>query len=145
MTRYFVSPEESGQICLLACVLGNTGEIYFPKLKKEQVMTFSDMASRLLEDLGYEVERCNSDIDAINKSDDLLNGSKKYPVYYNVYGGPGSNMVEDNWGGSNTMYHQLLAKKGYIVFCVDPRGTMYRGAEFKKSTFLIISPFFSPA
>jgi dipeptidyl-peptidase-4 len=62
--------------------------------------------------------------------------NKKYPVYYNVYGGPGSNMVEDNWGGSNYMYHQLLAKKGYIVFCVDPRGTMYQGAKFKKSTYL---------
>ena len=44
VTRYFVSPEESGQICLLACFLGNTGEIYFPKLREEQVMTFSNMA-----------------------------------------------------------------------------------------------------
>ena len=40
VTRYFVSYEESGQICLLACILGNTGEIYFPKLREEQVMTF---------------------------------------------------------------------------------------------------------
>lgn len=62
--------------------------------------------------------------------------NKKYPVYYNVYCGPGSNMVEDEWGGMNYMYHQLLAQKGYIVFCVDPRGTMYQGAQFKKSTYL---------
>lgn len=62
--------------------------------------------------------------------------NKKYPVYYNVYCGPGSNMVEDEWGGMNYMYHQLLAQKGYIVFCVDPRGTMFRGAKFKKSTYL---------
>jgi len=82
VTRYFVSPEESGQICLLACILGNSGEIYFPKLKKEQVMTFSSMASKLLKEYGYEIERCNSDVEAIEKSQELLNGSKKYPVYY---------------------------------------------------------------
>lgn len=62
--------------------------------------------------------------------------TKKYPVYINIYGGPGSNTVSDSWGGFNFMYHQLLVKSGYIVVSVDPRGTMYRGAEFKKSTYL---------
>lgn len=61
---------------------------------------------------------------------------KKYPVYINIYGGPGSNMVENQWGGINYMYHQLLTQKGYIVVSVDPRGTMRRGAEFKKSTYM---------
>ena len=45
-------------------------------------------------------------------------------------------MVSDSYGGGNFAYHQLLAQKGYIVFCVDTRGTMYRGAKFKKSTYL---------
>jgi dipeptidyl-peptidase-4 len=62
--------------------------------------------------------------------------SKKYPVYINIYGGPGSNMVENSWGGINLAYHQLLAQNGYIVVSVDPRGTMYRGEKFKKSTYL---------
>ena len=62
--------------------------------------------------------------------------SKKYPVYINIYGGPGANTVNDSWGGQNYMYHQLLAQNGYIVVSVDPRGTMYRGEEFKKSTYL---------
>ncbi|NRA10405.1 MAG: S9 family peptidase, partial [Crocinitomicaceae bacterium] len=61
--------------------------------------------------------------------------SKKYPVYINIYGGPGANTVSDSWG-RNYMYHQLLAQKGYIVVSVDPRGTMYRGANFKKNTYL---------
>lgn len=62
--------------------------------------------------------------------------SKKYPVYFNIYNGPGHNTVIDEWGGSNLMYHHLLAQHGYIVISVDTRGTMYRGAEFKKSTYL---------
>ena len=62
--------------------------------------------------------------------------TKQYPVYFYIYNGPGSNVVEDEWQGRNYLYHQLLAQKGYIVISVDTRGTMYRGAEFKKSTYL---------
>lgn len=61
---------------------------------------------------------------------------KKYPVYFNIYNGPGHNTVSDSWAGSNFLYHQLLAQQGYIVISVDTRGTMYRGAAFKKSTYL---------
>jgi dipeptidyl-peptidase-4 len=62
--------------------------------------------------------------------------AKKYPMYVNVYGGPGHNEVLNAWDGNDYFFHQLLAQKGYIVFQVDPRGTMYQGADFKKSTYL---------
>lgn len=65
-----------------------------------------------------------------------FDSSKKYPVYINIYCGPGHNTVSDSWDTGGFAYHQLLAQKGYIVLSVDPRGTMYRGAEFKKSTYL---------
>tara|TARA_R110001592_G_scaffold246740_1_gene508706 strand:- start:19366 stop:20568 length:1203 start_codon:yes stop_codon:yes gene_type:complete len=80
VTRYFVSPEESGQICLLACIVGNTGEIYFPKLRKEQVMTFSEMANKLIKEYGFDVNECSSEIEAINESQGII--KEKYPVYY---------------------------------------------------------------
>jgi dipeptidyl-peptidase 4 len=62
--------------------------------------------------------------------------NKKYPVYINIYCGPGSNTVQNEYEGANYLYHQLLTQKGYIVVSVDPRGTMYRGAKFKKSTYM---------
>lgn len=60
---------------------------------------------------------------------------KKYPVLMFVYGGPGSQLVTDSWAGRNAYWHQMLAQKGYIVACVDNRGTDGRGAAFKKSTY----------
>ncbi len=62
--------------------------------------------------------------------------TKKYPVYMTVYGGPGSNKVLNRFDGQDYFYYQLLTQKGYIVMSVDPRGTMYQGAAFKKSTYL---------
>jgi dipeptidyl-peptidase-4 len=61
--------------------------------------------------------------------------TKKYPVFITVYGGPGHNTVENDWGGSDYLWHQLLAQKGYIVVSVDNRGTGNRGEAFKKSTY----------
>ncbi len=95
VTRYFVSPQESGQICLLACVLGNTGEIYFPKLKEEQMMTFSDIAEKLLEEYGLEADKCNSETEAINKAQILSETSKKYPVYFSASNTTGEKSYEE--------------------------------------------------
>ena len=59
--RYFVSPEEAGQICLLACILGRSGEIFFPKLGKEQMRTFSEICDRFLEAQGLEKQAFGSE------------------------------------------------------------------------------------
>ena len=80
--RYFVSPEESGQICLLACILGNTGEIFFPKLDPSQMMTFSDIGTQLLVTLGYTPRYCDSEEEAKEFALSLDENSKEYPVYY---------------------------------------------------------------
>jgi len=62
--RYFVSPEESGQICLLACVLGKSGEIFFPKLGEEQMMRFSDICDEFVREQGFGQHMCSSDDEA---------------------------------------------------------------------------------
>ncbi len=60
---------------------------------------------------------------------------KKYPVLMTVYGGPGHNTVNDQWEYS-MLWHEMLAENGYVVVSVDPRGTGFRGQEFKKSTYM---------
>lgn len=67
--------------------------------------------------------------------------NKKYPVYMFLYGGPGSQQVLDSWGGANYMWYQMLTQKGYIVVCVDNRGTGARGAEFKKMTYMNLGKY----
>lgn len=80
--RYFVSPEESGQICLLSCILGENRAIFFPKLEEAQMMTFDVIGTELLKAHGYEVLECCSDEEAIEKAEELKDGSKLYPVHY---------------------------------------------------------------
>lgn len=60
---------------------------------------------------------------------------QKLPVLMFVYGGPGSQQVLDAWKGSNYLWFQMLAQQGYVVTCVDNRGTGARGEEFKKMTY----------
>ena len=80
--RYFVSPEESGQICLLACMLGENRAIFFPKLEEAQMATFDGIGTALLEANGYEVVECESDEEAIEKAEALKAGGRMYPVHY---------------------------------------------------------------
>ena len=61
---------------------------------------------------------------------------RRYPLLMYVYGGPGSQTVSDSWGGDRYLWHQFLAREGYLVASVDNRGTGARGARFKKMTYL---------
>ena len=80
--RYFVSPEESGQICMLACILGRNQEIFFPKLDETQMMTFSSIADKFLAALGYEVKYCNSEEEARAFAGNMPANTTIWPVYY---------------------------------------------------------------
>ena len=68
-----------------------------------------------------------------------FDAAKKYPVLVYGYGGPGSQIVANRWGGNRTLWHQLLTEKGYIVFCVDNRGTGGRGKAFKNLAYKDLS------
>lgn len=61
--------------------------------------------------------------------------NKKYPLFMFQYSGPGSQQVSNSWDFGNTIWFNHLAQQGYVVVCVDGRGTGYRGAKFKKSIY----------
>lgn len=60
--------------------------------------------------------------------------SKSYPLLMFQYSGPGSQQVANKWYGANDFWHSMLANEGYIIVCIDGRGTGYKGADFKKVT-----------
>lgn len=65
-----------------------------------------------------------------------FDASKKYPVYMFAYGGPGANECNNAWETFDFWWHSLLNQEGYMVVCVDGRGTLGRGREFKHSTYM---------
>ena len=93
--RYFVSPEESGQICMLSCILGENRAIFFPKLEEAQMMTFDSIATALLKEHGYEALQCNSDEEAIQKATEFKAGDRSYPVHYSVSNTSGEKAFEE--------------------------------------------------
>jgi len=80
--RYFVSPDESGQICMLACILGNTGEIFFPKIHEGQLTSFKDITEDFIKSLGMEVIPFDTEEEAKHYAATMPMDSKKWPVYY---------------------------------------------------------------
>lgn len=80
--RYFVSPEESGQICMLACILGNGGEVFFPKLGEDQMLTFSAICDEFVKAEGFTKVECSSDPEAKKYAAEMSYESDSYPVVY---------------------------------------------------------------
>lgn len=113
--RYFVSPEESGQICMLACMLGNNREIFFPKLEQAQMMTFDEIAVALLEEQGYTVLRCDSDAEAVEKAEKLKEGSHLYPVHFSVSDTSGEKAYEEFYTNSEMVDMERLSMLGVVT------------------------------
>ncbi|CZE49306.1 UDP-N-acetylglucosamine 4,6-dehydratase [Campylobacter geochelonis] len=80
--RYFVTPKESGELCLMSCIFGDNRDIFFPKLdEKLNLTTFSDIAIKYLNSLNYEAYQCSSEDEARSRVDELV-AQKKWPCYF---------------------------------------------------------------
>ena len=80
--RYFVTPQESGELCLLSGMLGNNRDIFFPKLsEKLHLITFSEIAVRYLRERGYEPYECESEDEARDRAEELI-ANKQWPCYF---------------------------------------------------------------
>ena len=80
--RYFVSPEESGQICMLACILGKGGDVFFPKLGEEQMRSFSSICDDFVKAEGFAKKECANDMEAKHFAHEMGFESDTYPVVY---------------------------------------------------------------
>lgn len=112
--RYFVSPDESGQICMLSAILGNNRDIFFPKLEDAQMETFDAIAVNLLHEYGYEVEQCSSDEEAISKSK-VWDESKPYPVYFGKSNTSGEKEYEEFYTDTETIDVDKFKSLGVIL------------------------------
>jgi UDP-N-acetylglucosamine 4,6-dehydratase len=80
--RYFVTPQESGELCLMSCLLGKNRDIFFPKLSEQlHLTTFSEIAERYIKNLGYEPYHCPTEQEARERCDELI-ASKRWPCYF---------------------------------------------------------------
>ena len=80
--RYFLTPQESGELCLLSGLLGDNRDIFFPKLsEKLHLITFSSIAARFLRERGYEPHECISEEEARDRVEELID-KKKWPCYF---------------------------------------------------------------
>lgn len=123
----------------------NTPPVYTLRNDEGKVLkTIKDNAALKETIAGYNLSK--KEFSTINVNGNDLNmytikpanfdANKKYPVLMYQYSGPGSQNVKNSWNGSNDYWHQMLAQNGYIVVCVDGRGTGFKGRDFKKVTYM---------
>ncbi len=124
VTRFFVSPQESGEICLIACILGKTGEIFFPNLDMiNDLVNFSDIFPLLLDEFGYEPFICNSEQEALESV--FLIAEKKYPVFLFKTGTSGEKLYEEFYTN-----HEIIDLTRYNALGVISKTSTYGYGEF---------------
>lgn len=113
--RFFVSPQESGQICMLSCMLGANREIFFPKLDTETMMSFDHIAEALLREHGFTVRYCDSDEEAIEAAEELRKGSTEYPVHFSASDTSGEKPYEEFYTDEESVDMDRMKALGVIT------------------------------
>jgi FlaA1/EpsC-like NDP-sugar epimerase len=111
--RFFVSPQESGEICLSACLLGESGDIFFPKLNPhDDLISFADIAVKFLKQLGFETDYCNSEHEAREKA--INRERNKYPVYFFESDTSGEKLYEEFYTDGEELVMDKFQSLGII-------------------------------
>jgi FlaA1/EpsC-like NDP-sugar epimerase len=112
--RYFVTPKESGELCLMSCLLGENRDLYFPKLdKKLNLITFSEIAKRYLRHLGYEPVQYATEDEARAKVGELK-AKRKWPVYFFPSDTTGEKDFEEFYTDRETLDMERFERVGVI-------------------------------
>ncbi len=112
--RYFVTPQESGELCLMSCLLGKNRDIFFPKLTETLDLTrFSDIAVRYLESLGFEPFECDTEDEARGRSAELI-ARKQWPVYFFASDTTGEKDFEEFYTDAEALDMDRFANLGVV-------------------------------
>jgi len=117
--RFFVSPEESGEICLLTCILGNSGEIYFPKLNQNQLVNFKRITEDFFKYLNKDIKICKSEKEAKEIALKLSNNSS-YPVYFFKTDTSGEKLFEEFYTSDDEVNFNHYESIGVVVNSLKP-------------------------
>jgi FlaA1/EpsC-like NDP-sugar epimerase len=112
--RYFVTPQESGELCLMSCLLGDNRDIFFPKLsEKLHLTTFSSIAQKYLTELGYEPYECNSEEEARGRCSELIR-QRKWACYFFKSDTTGEKDFEEFYTENETLNMERFTSVGII-------------------------------
>jgi len=112
--RYFVTPQESGELCLMSCLLGDNRDIFFPKLSEALDLTrFSDIAVRYLASLGFAAHECASEDEARERAGELI-ARKKWPCYFFASDTTGEKDFEEFFTNREVLDMQRFENLGVI-------------------------------
>lgn len=112
--RYFVTPKESGELCLMSCLLGDNRDVFFPKLDHElNLITFSQIAERYLEQRGYEPVQCATEDEARSRVAELK-ARHQYPVYFFKSDTTGEKDFEEFYTDKETLDMERFQNLGVI-------------------------------
>jgi FlaA1/EpsC-like NDP-sugar epimerase len=114
VTRYFVSPAESGDICMLTCMLGNSGEIFFPKFSENMLTSFYDITHKFLAEAGYRMKECSSEDEARSFAASMGTAPKEYPVYTFMSDTSGEKLYEEFYTDAEQPDMQRFSSLGVI-------------------------------
>ena len=117
--RFFVSPEESGEICLLTCILGNSGDIYFPKLNEDQLVNFKEITEDFFKYLGKEIKICNNEYEAKEYALNITDNSP-YPIYFFKTDTSGEKLYEEFYTSKDQIDLKKFNSIGIIKNSIKP-------------------------
>jgi len=133
--RYFVSPQESGHICMLSCMLGKTGDIYFPKLQKNQLISFLDITERFLHANGFSLDKCSSEEEAKGKAELLSQRNNSYPVYVFESDTTGEKLYEEFYTDNEVVDWNSFEALGVIKKSKGDRCNVQKAIDELKTVF----------
>ena len=127
--RYFVTPKEAGELCMLSCLTGENRDIYFPKLDEElNLVTFSHIAEKYLQSLGYEPVQCATEQEARDRVNELK-AKHQYPVYFFTSDTTGEKDFEEFYMDGETLDLDKFTSIGIVK-----KGADYKEAKLQMFT-----------